>query len=94
LSTSNSTSTSNSSSIISSYSSLPNTFYPSSSSDLSSHLSNPFYDIIPSNDNWTILEKQYLDNNNNWKKNRELFEIKFLEEFGSAEGCLLPNNNK
>jgi hypothetical protein len=93
-STSNSTSAPNSSTIISSYSSSPNTSHLSSSSNLSSYLSNPFYSVIPYNDNWVILEKQYLDNENNWKKNRELFENKFIEEFGSAEGCLLPNNSK
>jgi hypothetical protein len=39
---------------------------------------------MSSNDNWVILEKHYLDKNNNWKKNRELFETKFIEEFGSV----------
>jgi hypothetical protein len=93
-STSSSTSSCSSSSIISSSSLSPNTSYLSSSSDLSSHLSNPFYSIIPTNDNWIILEKQYLKSENNWKKNRELLEKKFIEEFGSPEGCLLPNNSR
>jgi hypothetical protein len=39
---------------------------------------------------WINLEKQYLNSENNWKKKRELFEKKFIEEFGSPEGCLLP----
>jgi hypothetical protein len=69
------------------------------SSSSSSSLSNTFSNYLnsscnidPTNNKWLILDKYHQNSEKGWSKNRELFEKRFVEEFGSLEACLLLNS--
>jgi hypothetical protein len=71
---------------------LPFSSSSSSSSNTSSSSSSSFYNINPTNNNWLIFDKYHQNSEKCWSKNRELFEKKFIEEFGTVKGSLLPNS--